>query len=139
MQNFKELKVWQEGKEFAKEVYALVKLLPREETYALGDQLRRAAVSVPSNIAEGYGRQSDKDYIHFLKFARGSLNEVETQLLLAVDFGYLTEEQIAKALSIITNEARMLTGLINAVAKRLEAQEKGRKRRGKEEYEDESV
>ena len=133
MENFKELKVWQEGKEFAKEVYALVKHFPKEEMYALGDQLRRAAVSVPSNIAEGYGRQSDKDYVHFLKFARGSLNEVETQLLLAVDFGYLTEEQISKALAIITNEARMLTGLINAVAKRLEMAEKGKKTRGRKE------
>jgi len=137
MENFKDLKVWQEGKEFAKEVYALVKHLPKEENYALGDQLRRAAVSVASNIAEGYGRQSDKDYIHFLKFARGSLNEVETQLLLAVDFGYLTEEQISKALGIIANEARMLTGLINAVAKRLEAQEKGKKRGKKGEDEEE--
>ncbi len=74
MQNYKELTVWQKSMDLVEEVYRLLKLLPREEQYALSDQLRRAAVSVPSNIAEGYGRHAAKDYLRFLNIARGSKN-----------------------------------------------------------------
>lgn len=74
--------MWQKAMDLKEEVYRLVRLLPREETYALSDQLRRAVVSMLSNIAEGHGRGSDKEFVKFLTIARGSLFEVETQLLI---------------------------------------------------------
>lgn len=80
--DYKRLKVWQKAMDLKEEVYRLVRLLPREETYALSDQLRRAVVSMLSNIAEGHGRGSDKEFVKFLTIARGSLFEVETQLLI---------------------------------------------------------
>lgn len=86
---FKDLLVWQKAMELVKAVYALSKAFPAEERYALTDQLRRAAVSIPSNIAEGSGRASNADYGHFLSIARGSLYETMTQLQIAVDLGYL--------------------------------------------------
>ena len=86
---FKDLLVWQKAMELVKAVYALSKAFPAEERYALTDQLRRAAVSIPSNIAEGSGRASNADYGHFLSIARGSLYEAMTQLQIAVDLGYL--------------------------------------------------
>ena len=84
MKKFEELIVWQKAMEFAEAVYKVQRKLPREETYGLGDQIRRAAVSVPSNIAEGCGRDTDADFQRFLCIARGSLFEVRTQLDLAV-------------------------------------------------------
>lgn len=86
---FKDLIVWQRAMQFAKLVYGLVKQLPVEERYALADQLRRAAASVPSNIAEGNGRAGNKDYVHFLAISRGSLYETITQLELAKELGYV--------------------------------------------------
>ena len=77
---YEDLVVWQKAMLLAKRVYCLQRSLPKEEVYALGDQIRRAAVSVPSNIAEGFGRESDKDFRHYLSIARGSLCEVKTQL-----------------------------------------------------------
>ena len=81
--SYRELIVWQKSMELAEKVYLLVKALPKEETYALSDQMRRAAVSIPSNIAEGHARQSQKEFLQFLCIARGSRAELETQLLLA--------------------------------------------------------
>ena len=80
MGDYRDLVVWQRSMELVKLVYGLTKQLPREETFALSNQLRRAVVSIPSNIAEGYGRNSKQDYLRFLNIARGSKNEVETQL-----------------------------------------------------------
>lgn len=87
---YRELIVWQKAKAFVREVYALVKQLPLEEKDALGDQIRRAVISIPSNIAEGNGRASNKDYAHFLAIARGSLFETMNQLEIAADLGYIT-------------------------------------------------
>ena len=84
MKSFRELDAWKYAMELTNCVYDLVKKFPGEERYALGDQLRRAVVSIPSNIAEGFGRDSHKDFAHFLSQARGSLYEVETQLEIAV-------------------------------------------------------
>lgn len=84
-----ELVAWQKAMLLAKCVYCVQKDLPKEEVYGLGDQIRRAAVSVPSNIAEGFGRETDKDFRHFLSIARGSLYEIKTQLQLAESLGYL--------------------------------------------------
>ena len=86
---FKDLIVWQKSMELVRVVYALSKAFPVDERYALTDQLRRAVVSIPSNIAEGSGRASNADYGHFLSIARGSLYETMTQLQVAVDLGYI--------------------------------------------------
>ena len=84
---YKRLKIWLASKELVKIVYTKIRLFPKEEQFALCDQLRRAVVSIPSNIAEGYGRDTHKDFAHFLSLARGSLFEVDTQLSVAVDLG----------------------------------------------------
>lgn len=90
--NYRELIVWQEGIKLAKAVYKLTEKFPCQETYALADQIRRAVVSVPSNIAEGQARKSPGDFRRFLHISLGSLAEVDTQLVLAQEFGYISKE-----------------------------------------------
>ena len=89
VKNYKELAVWQQSRELVGAVYRLIEQLPREEQFALGNQLRRAVVSIPSNIAEGFGRDSHKDFARFLVQSRGSLFEVGTQLEVAERLGYI--------------------------------------------------
>src|SRR4030067_692480 len=89
VKNYRDLMVWQLGVKLAKEVYTLTNKFPRHEIYGLADQLRRAAVSVPSNIAEGQARRAPTDFRRFLHISLGSLAEVDTQLVLAQEFGYL--------------------------------------------------
>jgi len=97
--NFTRLVVWQRAMQLVREVYAVAKHFPADERYALTDQLRRAVVSVPSNIAEGAGRASNKDYSHFLAIARGSLYETLTQLRIACDLGYCESQPGIESLS----------------------------------------
>lgn len=111
--DYKRLKVWQKAMDLTEEVYRLVRLLPREETYALSDQLRRAVVSMPSNIAEGHGRGSDKEFVKFLTIAWGSLFEIETQLLICNRLYLLTKETTQLAFSMITEIGKMLNALIS--------------------------
>lgn len=111
--DYKRLKVWQKAMDLTEEVYRLVRLLPREETYALSDQLRRAVVSVPSNIAEGHGRGSDKEFVKFLTIARDSLFEVETQLLICNRLYLFTKETMQLAFSMIAEIGKMLNALIS--------------------------
>ena len=107
---FRQLIVWQRAMELVKMVYALSKRFPADERYALTDQLWRAAVSVPSNIAEGYGRSSNGDYGHFLSIARGSLFETITQLQIAIDLGYIPG--ISQELdNLLSETGRMLTSM----------------------------
>ena len=89
----KDLDVWKESMNLAKEVYKLTERFPREEIFGLTSQMRRAAVSIPSNIAEGAARKSDKEFIQFLHVSLGSLAEVETQLLLSRELGFLKNEE----------------------------------------------
>ena len=112
MESYRELIVWQRSMVLVEEVYRLIRRLPAEEKYALSDQLRRAVVSIPSNIAEGYGRNAAKEYVRFLNIARGSKYEVETQLLICVRLHYLEEEDIQHALSLCEEIGRMLNILI---------------------------
>lgn len=98
--DYRDLEVWRLSMEACREVYRLVKLLPVDERYALGDQLRRAVVSIPSNIAEGNGRASAKDYAHFLSIARGSSQEVRTQIELAIMLGFLPPQPELDALLV---------------------------------------
>ena len=114
---FKDLIIWQRAMQFAKLVYGLVKQLPVEERYALADQLRRAAASVPSNIAEGNGRAGNKDYAHFLAIARGSLYETITQLELAKELGYVggdsrSRPTLDNIYSLAREVSRMLTTML---------------------------
>ena len=110
MKSYKELEVWQISRQFVADVYLLLKKFPDTERYALCDQLRRAVISIPSNIAEGFGRDTHKDFSHFLVQARGSLCEVETQLILASDLGYITESEIPTA--TIASIGKMLSAFI---------------------------
>ena len=98
------------------EVYSLVKLLPRDEAFVLSDQMRRAAVSVPSNIAEGQGRGSDKEYIRFISIARGSLWELLTQIEICERLHFIGKTQSATARKLITEISKMLLALSNALA-----------------------
>ena len=111
MEMFKNLIVWQKAMELVRAVYAISKAFPSDERYALTDQLRRAVVSIPSNIAEGNGRASNADYGHFLAIARGSLYETMTQLQVSVDLGYIRE--IPKEVDELMEEiGRMLTSML---------------------------
>lgn len=96
----------------ARHVYSLSKTLPKSEAYGLSAQIRRAAVSVPSNIAEGHGRLTDLQFRHFLGNARGSLYEMQTQLELACDLGYLDKEQLNKLMEQGAEVARLINGLL---------------------------
>ena len=111
-----DLSVWQKAMELTDEIYRLARLLPKEEIYSLSDQIRRAAVSIPSNIAEGRGRQTDNDFRHFLYIAKGSCYELETQLLICVRQCYLTDEDVKAALSLSDEVSRMLTSLIKTLS-----------------------
>ena len=106
--SYKELIVWQKAMEVAKNVYVLVKKLPKEETYALSDQMRRAAVSIPSNIAEGQGRASSREFSQFLSIARGSALELETQLQLCVMIQYLNQEEIQPTMNLLEEIERTI-------------------------------
>ncbi len=112
MNSYRELVVWQRAMDLVEEVYELSRLLPREERYALTDQLRRAAVSIPSNIAEGYGRNSRHEYVRFLNIARGSKNEVQTQLLICTRLGYLSEEQVETAFLLCEEIGKLVHRLV---------------------------
>lgn len=107
---YRNLKVWQKAMKLVELVYAQIRLFPDSERYALSDQLRRAVVSIPSNIAEGNGRASNKDYAHFLSIAKGSLYETMTQLEIAVMLGYVQPNQEIEALSVEVR--RMLSSMI---------------------------
>ncbi len=110
--HYSEMIVWQKSMDLVDEVYRLVRLLPKEETYALSDQMRRAVVSVPSNIAEGHSRQSQKDSVHFLVIAKGSIYELETQIYICLRQKYFAKEQVLTSLSLCDEVSRMLTSLI---------------------------
>ena len=109
---YKDMIVWKKAMDLVEEVYQLVKLLPKEETYALSDQMRRAAISIPSNIAEGKTRNSVKEYMQFLSIARGSVSELNTQLLVCNRIHYLSEEQTAKAVGLCEEVGSMVYGVM---------------------------
>lgn len=109
--SFRDLIVWQKAMELARQVYALTRRLPKEELYALGDQMRRAAVSIPSNIAEGQARDSRKEFANFLSIAKGSNAELSTQLELSTTLGYLPANATAPVSALCAEVGRMLTTL----------------------------
>lgn len=115
LKHYKELKVWQKSYKMCLEIYRVTKNFPNEEKYGLTSQIRRAAVSVPSNIAEGYGRKTTSEYIHALYIAYGSNCELETQLLLSGDLAYITQEDMNKLIQDIGEIERMLKALIKSL------------------------
>ncbi len=117
--DFKDLRVWTHSMAIAKDIYKIIRILPIEERFALADQIRRSTISVPSNIAEGQRRSTDRDFYHFLSIASGSLAELQTQLMLCVDLEYIPEVQMLPILNELEEIDKMLNGLIRSVAKRL--------------------
>ena len=111
--NYQNLIIWQKAMDLTVEIYKVVKLLPKEELFALSSQMRRSAVSVTSNIAEGAGRQSAKEFHYFLRISKGSAAELETQLLICQKIGYLTYEHINRSISLLTEISKMITIMLN--------------------------
>ncbi|MEK7693764.1 MAG: four helix bundle protein [Chloroflexota bacterium] len=111
VQSYRDLIVWQKAMDLVVEVYRVSCRFPTSERWRLVDQISRAVVSVPANIAEGQGRGTSKDFAQFLAIARGSLNETETYLMLAVRLGYLATEKIEPALALLTEVSKMLGAL----------------------------
>ncbi len=108
---YRELMVWQKGMELAKRIYGITRTFPSEEKFGLVSQMRRAAVSVPSNIAEGQARRTTKEFIQFVSHAEGSLAELDTQLRLGIDLGFCANGGTAEISTLIDEIRRMLNGL----------------------------
>lgn len=117
MRNYQKLDAWKASMQLVKTVYTLVREFAKEELYGLSSQVKRAAVSIPANIAEGMGRQYKKDTIQFLHIARGSIYELETLLKIAVDITILSEEKLQKSIILIDDSIKLLNGLINYLEK----------------------
>jgi len=115
--SYKDLRAWKQSVDLALEIYRETQTFPKNELYGLTSQLRRAAVSVPSNIAEGKGRSSHKKLILFLHHSRGSLLELETQLLIARELSYIKEPNVRHLLQQVENLAKGLNALINSLRK----------------------
>ena len=111
MHNFKELKVWKAGIDISKIIFQLTKSFPVTEKYGLTSQIIRSAISIPSNIAEGSGRKSNKDFYHFLSIALGSSFELETQVIIANEFNYIDQEAFGDIGKLINEVQKMINGL----------------------------
>lgn len=118
VRNYRELIAWQKAMDLVEMVYALTRSWPKDEQYALTSQIRRASVSVPSNIAEGQGRTSTNEFLSHLSIAYGSLMEVETQLLIARRLGYVAEDAASPLLTQVAAVARLINGLKNSLDRR---------------------
>jgi four helix bundle protein len=118
IESHRDLAVWQKGMDLVVQVYALVRPFPPSERFGLSLQMTRAAVSVPANIAEGYARNSTRDYARFLSIAKGSLMELETYVMLAERIGYAHQSATAFTLTLITELSKMLTALHSRIAER---------------------
>ena len=115
IRSYRDLEVWKRGVDLVELIYKLTQSFPSEEKFGLTSQLRRAAVSISSNIAEGWGRDSTKDYVRFVRIARSSLFEIETQLIIAHRLGYLNEDALRASLQETEVESKMLLSLIRSL------------------------
>lgn len=129
MKSYQDLQVWQKAMDLVGKVYRVTERLPREEAYGLTAQVRRSAISVPSNIAEGHARSATGDYLRHLSIAQGSLAELETQLILTERLGYLEAPEIRAMLDSSSEIGRMLNGLRRSL--RVRSQESGARSKGK--------
>jgi four helix bundle protein len=118
VRRFNDLIAWQKAMDLVEDVYRLTKLFPKDELFGLTSQLRRAAVSIPSNVAEGQSRRSSKEFIQFLSVAQGSLAEVETQVLIATRLQYIPEDHSRGLLEKTAELGRIMNGLVEAISKR---------------------
>lgn len=116
MSGYKELNVWKQSYSLVLITYKLTKLFPKDELYGLTSQMRRASISIPSNISEGSKRSSKKDFCQFLRTAQGSGAELETQLLLSRDLNYISDKEYNEAAILLEATMRMLTGLVNKLS-----------------------
>lgn len=116
-ENYTHLVVWQKAMDFAERVYTVTSRFPKEEIYGLTAQMRRAAVSIPSNIAEGQGRRSRRDFCRFLRMAHGSLREVETHVLLAERFSYIDGDTKGDLMQLAAEIGRLLNGLVKSLVR----------------------
>ncbi len=115
MRNFRQLEIWKNGIQIVKQVYILSQQLPSEEKFGLRSQLTRAAVSIPSNIAEGCSRNSEIEFKRFLEIAMGSLFEVETQLTISQELEFISERDLKSIFELLNKEAKMINSLINKI------------------------
>ncbi|MDX2027147.1 MAG: four helix bundle protein [Alphaproteobacteria bacterium] len=115
VQSYKDLEVWQKSMDMVTAVYQVTKEFPKDELYTLTNQIRRSAISVPSNIAEGRGKRSTGDYIRFLNIAYGSISELETQLIISKNLGYVSSGKLDSLFTDINRIGRMLNGLISSL------------------------
>ena len=115
MKDFRQLKVWEKAHQLALAIYKATKGFPKEELYGLTSQIRRASMSIPTNIAEGCGRNTDAEFARFLQIAMGSASETEYQLLLSLDLGFLNKEQYDKLNPDVTEVKRMLASLLKTI------------------------
>ena len=113
LKNYKDLKVWQKGIEIADKIYSVTEKFPKSELYSLTSQMRKASISIPSNIAEGFARNHSKEYKQFLYVSLGSCAELDTQLIIANRRKYLTKKELEEIAEDINHESRMLSSLIN--------------------------
>ncbi len=114
--SYRDLVAWQKAMDLVDEIYRLAKLLPSEEKYALADQMRRAAVSVPANIAEGHGRRTKNDFKHFLTMANGSVFETETLVYIGIRQAYYTQQEATLALDLCAEVGKILAKLILTIS-----------------------
>ena len=114
--NFKDLIVWQKSMDLVEMIYKESANFPREEVYGLTNQIRRASVSIPSNVAEGQSRNSSKQFLYFLAIARGSNSEVQTQILIAERLNYVSKEMSEKIVNLSTEIAKMINGLMKSIS-----------------------
>ncbi len=119
VKSHRDLVVWQKSMNLVTEVYLCIRDFPKEEIYGLTSQLKRAVVSIPSNIAEGHGRDSTKEYIHFLSIAYGSLMEVETQLQIAVNLKFIEQPEANKLFYATAEIGRMINGLSRSLKNKI--------------------
>ncbi len=115
VKTYRDLIVWQKSMELVTQIYKITKTFPKEENYGLISQIRRCAVSIPSNIAEGYGRQSTNDYLRFLKISIGSLYETQTQLEIALNLEYLSGDEFKMIYELSREIERMLSSLCKKI------------------------
>ena len=116
VKSYQDLIVWQKAMDLVTEIYRITKNFPKEEIYGLTNQMRRAAISIPSNIAEGHARKSRAEYIRFLSIAQGSRAELETQILIAVRLGYLADDESNCAFSLLNEISRMISTIKQRLA-----------------------
>jgi len=117
MNNFKELTIWKDAMLIAKNIFVVTKQFPSDERFGLISQINRSVISIPSNIAEGCGRNSKKEFHYFLAIALGSSYELETQLMLAESFGYISTEKLNELLLEVTKNQKMTVKLMESVSK----------------------